>query len=262
MRRLIAWLVLFFCALWAVGAEADPATLHIGTGAGTACAQGCGGDPNVIGSSVLSIFQNSGGAPDLLSPLALILGIPNYNGAAPTIASVTEYDPYAGVATGGSPVASFGAGLNAYGVSDADGFVNQWTSSNVQVYQFLGFEPPNTNASNNATNWFGVAPAGTTFYGLYVYHIDATLGDKGLFDVAWAGSGLPEGAIAIAYGCSGPLAANGHCANSSDVYTTPFTEAGRVTTPEPSSTLLLGLCLFVLGVVIGWRRLAGVVSQN
>jgi hypothetical protein len=47
-------------------ATAD-STLHIGAGAGTACAMGCAGEPNLVGSgNVIDIFQTSGGSPDIL----------------------------------------------------------------------------------------------------------------------------------------------------------------------------------------------------
>src|SRR5215472_9300651 len=59
--------------------DADPSTLHIGAGAGTVCATGCGGHPNLIGTgSGVDIYQNSSGAPNLSQPLLLILGVPNH----------------------------------------------------------------------------------------------------------------------------------------------------------------------------------------
>lgn len=236
----------------------DPATLHIGTGQGTPCAHGCGGDPNVITPTVLSIYQNSGGAPDLLDPLLLILGIPNVTGlaSAPAISSVIEYDPDPMLI---GPVGSSLGGPAAYGWSGA-GFVGNWLPSSLQVYQFIGFEPPNTNASNNATNWFGEVPS-AAFFGIYVYRINGTLGDNGLFNVTWAGSGLPDGTIAIAYGCANSVdPITGHCSptpgqkSSGNVYTTPFTEAGRVTASEPSSLALFGSGLGALVATAFVRR--------
>ncbi len=61
----------------------DPATLQIGTGAGTSCAapgaSGCSADPVLIGSgSTFDIYQNSGGAASLNNPVLLILGIPEH----------------------------------------------------------------------------------------------------------------------------------------------------------------------------------------
>ena len=55
----------------------DPATLHIGTGAGTPCAVGCAGDPNDVPANHLDIYQNSGGAGSLNNPVLLILAVAN-----------------------------------------------------------------------------------------------------------------------------------------------------------------------------------------
>ena len=240
MRRALRLLlpVVTLVVGFAPAAFAD-ATLHIGTGAGTPCATGCGGDPNTITPTVLSIYQTSSGAPDLLDPLLLILGSPNTTGlaAAPVIASITEYDPYPGPSVG-TATWSLG-GTPVYGW-DGDGFAGNWTPSDPHVYEFLNLPPPPANASNNATNWFGVAPPGTTFYGIYVYVIHATLGNNGLLDVHWDGSGLPEGTIAIAYGCDRLSSRTNDCPNAGAAYHTPFTEAGRVgRVPEPTMLTLL-----------------------
>lgn len=249
MTRSIGLAVLFSLTL--VSTAAASATLHIGTGAGTPCAVGCGGDPNVITSNQLSIYQNSNGASDLLTPLLLILGIPNATGLtpAPAIASIQEYDPYAGTLVGAT-TSSFGnGGTPLYGWS-GNGFAGSWTSSSPQVYEFLGLTLPNITASNNSTNWFGVAPTGTTSFGLFVYIINGSLGNNGLFDVTWAGSGLPGGTIAIAYACTGALQADGHCTSS---YGTPFTESGFVV-PEPPSVGLLAFGLMGLLAAARVRR--------
>src|SRR5437879_12920183 len=39
----------------------DPANLHVGPGAGTACATGCAGDPNTISPTAFDIYYNSQG---------------------------------------------------------------------------------------------------------------------------------------------------------------------------------------------------------
>ena len=234
MRKTTVILVLSFVAAVSSRANAsgiyyDPATLHIGPGAGTACATGCGGDPNDITATKLDIYQNSGGADDLLNPTLLIVGIPDYNGAAPTISGVTEYDPYPGTLVG---AATFSGGADAYGLSTPT-FFGEWPSdSDDDVYAFLGL---NANNSNNTSNWFSGTNAGADFFGIYVYSINGTLGDNGLFDITWAGSGLANGSIAIAYGCSEVTTvatrklAAGVCNGEGNTYSTPFTESGRVT---------------------------------
>src|SRR5207253_8993489 len=107
MRKLlILTLALLSVLTWTAWAQPiDPATLHIGTGAGTPCAQGCGFDPNQITQMNFDVFQNATGANSLTTPLLVILGIPNYTGTAKSIQSVTTYNPYAGVATGGTTLA-------------------------------------------------------------------------------------------------------------------------------------------------------------
>jgi hypothetical protein len=240
MRKTTVVLALLFVAAVSSRASAsgiyyDPATLHIGTGAGTLCAQGCGGDPNVISSTTLSIFQNQGGGDDLLAPTLLIVGIPDYSGAPPTISDVVEYDPYDTTLVG--PVA-FSGGADAYGLTTPTFFDSWPSSSSEDVYAFLGL---NANNSNNTSNWFSGPNAGASSFGIYVYSINGTLGAKGLFDVVWGGSGLADGSIAIAYGCSEittqatrKLAA-GVCNGEGNTYSTPFTEAGRVTESTEST---------------------------
>jgi hypothetical protein len=261
MRKTTVLLALLFVAAFSSRANAsgilyDPATLHIGTGAGTLCAKGCAGDPNTISGTNLSIFQNSGGAPNLLDPTLLIIGIPDYNGAAPTISGVTEYESYPGAPAG---AAGFSAGS----------FEGQWpSSSSDDVYAFLGL--PGNN-SNNTTNWFSGPNALANFFGIYVYQINATLGDNGLFDVTWGGSGLASGSMAIAWGCSAYT--DNVCAEG-DTYSTPFTEAGRVTdtaettenveitdvtenveiTPEPATLVLFGSGLAIAAARLRRRR--------
>src|SRR5580658_7021605 len=99
----------------------DPATLHIGTGYGTACAQGCAGDPNIVPTNKLDIYQNSGGAGGLTNPVLLILAVANDTTnlyASNPISSVTYYNP----AVGGTadPASSFnGATAGTFGLKSA-----------------------------------------------------------------------------------------------------------------------------------------------
>src|SRR4051794_10139138 len=113
MRKpLIVGVAFLYAFRWTASAQLiDPATLDIGSGAGTPCATGCAGDPNQITRKDFDVYQNSGAANALTSPLLIILGIPDYTGTAKSIRSVTAYSPYAGVATGGTALAAGSFGL-------------------------------------------------------------------------------------------------------------------------------------------------------
>ena len=234
----------------------DPSTLHIGTGAGTACAVGCGGDPNLISATDFDVYQNAAGANTLSQPLLVILGIPNYSGAAPTIASVTAYSPYAGVNTGGTSL----SGAN-FGVAGSAFFGGTWTpggnavaslTTGEEAYSDLGLA--NANNSNSFTNWAAVDAAygvTATSFGLYVYAINADLAANGLFDITLANS-LPTGTFAIAYGCQGEAnSSTDECTVNPNSYNTPFTEAGGVgvgTVPEPGTLVLVGSGMMGFGM--------------
>src|SRR5437016_8200724 len=99
MRRVIGGMLIL--AATACAQLVDPSVLHIGPGAGTSCAKGCAGDPNQVGTTKFDVFNNDS-AKSLVTPLLVILGIPNYSGAAPTMSGVTTYSPYTGTATGGT----------------------------------------------------------------------------------------------------------------------------------------------------------------
>src|SRR5206468_4942070 len=71
----LAILLLCFAGL---SAAVGQSTLHIGPGAGTTCATGCAGDPNLLsGARNVDVYQNAGGAPTAAQPVLLILGVPS-----------------------------------------------------------------------------------------------------------------------------------------------------------------------------------------
>src|SRR3954462_2476542 len=82
----------------------DPATLHTGTGSGTACATGgCfvfGNEVNGFTGHTVDIYQQSGSASALHDPWLLILGVPNVNNphlfSNASITSVTATNTYPG----------------------------------------------------------------------------------------------------------------------------------------------------------------------
>jgi len=219
-------------------------TLQIGPGAGTACAEGCAGDPNLIGGNNVDIFQTSGGANAAISaPQWLILGIPNDTTnlfASDPITGVTYINPYPG-------------GTSTSGSSGSSSFIGAMTGGE-DVYGFLGLTG---NNSNSFTNWsaadLAINGITATNFGIYELSLTGgTLGAKGLIDIALASGALPLGTFAVAYG-----------ANDKATFDTPFTEAGLTTTtsnvPEPGTLLLLGTGVLALARFVTRRgtQLAG-----
>lgn len=210
---------------WAVS------TLHIGFGAGTACAVGCGGDPNPSPgySNVFDVYQTSGGASSV-NPVYLIIGVPNQNALNyfnnASITNLTSINAY----PGGTIVSS-----NPYSFTGYEGSL----TAGKEVYgDILGLT--GANNSNNFGNWqsadFTDNAINATSFGIYEFNLGADLGPQGLLNITFANGVVPVGSYVIAYGGSGRR-----------FYDTPFTEAGLETggggggsVPEPSSLLLIG----------------------
>lgn len=255
-------------ALWVVGcclslllavqtkAQTDPSTLHIGAGAGTTCAMGCAGDPNLIGSgNTVDIFNQSMGGPQTeVPPILLILGVPNIGSAlfaSNPITGVMFINPYPGGTS--TAVSSAFATAGTYGlkaVAPATGTNGYFGSMGTgqEVYSFLGLTGP-TNNSNSFTNWSGadltINSITASNFGIYVFALTSTvsLGPNGLVNIMFTSGSLPLGTFVVAYGQSS--------GGVPDVV--PFTEAGltaaRTTVPEPGS-----MALFGTGLVLVLRR--------
>lgn len=230
-----------------IGLDDDPALLHIGNGTGGVCPTGhepgCPTHPNFsLGGSSLSVYFNSNQPTTLSSPFVLVLGLPDWTGPAPAIASVFWYPTWPG---SGTSVPASLIGFRGY------------LSPGEEAYSKAGYQ--GANNSNNFTNWSGAVQSllglAPSYFSLFAYRLDHTFSAGELFDVSW-GSALPLGTFAIAYGCDGGYSNNGpegttvQCTGGTGkTYATPFTHAGMVT-PEPATIALLGAAL----TAISWAR--------
>jgi len=198
-----------------------------------------GSDPNVItNSSSFIAFVN--GSATLQSPLLVIVGV--YNGVGtPTIT-------FPGVTP---------AVVGTYGLTANTGTL----TSGGDAFTQLGLS---SGGSESFTNWSAgdVANgiAAPTSFSLYAFALPTALTSSG---ITLGESGAAKGSYIIAFDCKTgtgtntvPGGAVGGCSTQGDVAQTVFTNTGLfdsppTTTPEPSTSMLLGFGL--LGLV-GLRR--------
>lgn len=231
----------------------DPATLHIGPGVGTACQTG--GCP-IFGTEInafqtqLDLYQNSGGASALNTPVLLIFGVPNDTGSALNAGSIGSPKLFSPISAASGTALTFSFGTTAFGLNGS-GFEGDMTSGD--VYAFLGAisGAPHfigANNSNSFVNWSGADSAlfgiNATQFGIYVYALNtAALSGNDAINVLL--NGLPAGTFAVGYGETDKL-----------LFDTPFTEAGdetgRPRVPEPGTLLVFGIGL--LGLALLRRR--------
>ena len=224
--------------------RATPATLHIGSGYGTACETG--GCPLYKGEVNnfdvgLDIYQTSGGASALVDPVLLILGVPNTTSSNQLTASALDQAFVVDATTGTKTSISFTFGTNSYGLS-GNGYEGLMTSGH-EVYSFLGLTANNSNSFKNWSQWdLAIDGIAASNFGIYVFAFGpgnaplANFAGKDFIDVLT--NGIPEGTFAVAYGQD----------SAGKAYATPFTEAGLVDVPPPSVPEPMTLALMSIGI--------------
>ena len=232
MKKVLVPVLLAVLAFaWASTARADDLTDPVGfcppTATVSACTTGTGigGETIAVGSTSIGMEKNGSGTSS--SPWFLLVAVPNYIGAAPTlsIAGFTESS------TVNSAPFLFGASGDIYDL-------------------FPGLTA--SNGSLNSTNLFGsneaAAFGGTpAFFNVFEYSFTGAFDSWTPYTITVGGSGLAAGTFLAGYGGSQP-------------FTTPYTTAGLVNgptvpTPEPSSSKMLGAGLLGLALLASRRSL-------
>ena len=197
----------------AFGQIADPTGFCPTTASDCFTGNGIGGETIGVGATSFVMEKNGNSSPSA-SPWHLILALPNYSGAAPTLTT------------------------SDFALSFVVNIPSPYLSSSPDLYTFTGTGGP---SSMNAPNMFGaneVAAFGSipSFFDVFVYtYTPAYVGGMTPYSFSVGGSGLPKGTF---------LAAS--AGNGTGGFSTPFTTTGLVnvpgggTVPEPSSIILLG----------------------
>lgn len=196
------------------------------------CTTPPGGDPNFIANASSFDVGLAGKGHSTQSAVIVIVGVYDGTGAttAPTLRlGTTAYAP---------------GGLGDWGET-----ADMVAMTSGDAYNVVGFNDINGGHSETFANWnLGEAKAGiaaATSFELFAYDVNAAL--QGNSSVAMSLSSVPQGTFVIAFSCS-PKGADSESGNPclhGDIASTPFTNAGLITThgvivPEPGTMALIG----------------------
>jgi len=187
---------------------------------------GIGGETIAVGSTSIGMEKNGNPTDTSSSPWFLLVAVPNYIGAAPTL-SIAGFTESATVNSALFLPSSSGSIYDLFGLSASNGSLNA----------------SNLFGSNEAAA-FGATPLS---FEVFEYSFTGAFTDWTPYTITVGGSGLLAGTFLAGYGGSQP-------------FSTPYTTAGLVNgptvpTPEPSSFMLLGAGLLGLAVFASRRSL-------
>jgi hypothetical protein len=214
---------------WTLPARADDVPDPVGfcppVASVPACttANGVGNETIAVGSTSIGMEKNGSGLSS--SPWYLLVAVPNYTGAAPTLSI---------------------AGFTESATVNSATFLPTTSGSIYDLYSLVG------DSSMNASNLFGAnevaAFGGTpTSFDVFEYSFTGAFNSCTPYAISVSGAGLSAGTYLAASGGSNP-------------FSTPFTTTGLVggtivQTPEPGSLAMLGIGLLGLASLVSRRSL-------
>jgi hypothetical protein len=224
---------------------ADSSCTALGTG--SVAGEGIG-----ISANTLTIYDQGAAGSTAQSPILLIIAVPDVT---------TSYVP-----PGISTVSTSGSGTWTGSIAGSDVYGGTWntttgsagsfnSSSSGSVYNTAGIANDGGGSSQNWTNLStldGQLGINASSFDVFVYTLtgssSADLAQTQYLTVDFSGN-LALGTFAMAYGCESGNSTSSGCSPVGNVYSTPFTHVGDVTSvPEPGSIALLGLVFGAVGM--------------